>query len=293
MPLCIICNKEFLLNGRKYIPKTCSRECKLKLFSKINSGTYIEKYGKEKAKQIIDKINKNKSWYKHSEEAKIKIGNAHRKEKIYKENICYFCNKKFIYLYKYNNPKYCSKNCRKNGCSLIMKNKKRIWNFSKEEKQRISLRNKGKILSKETKQKMSIAHKGLLVNNGKKRYLYNNIFFRSNWEINFAKWCDINNMKYFYEPQIFKLTDTIYYTSDFYLPIWDMWVEIKGFWYEKSLEKVNLFKEKISSNLWVIDSFNYHRFDKNVKWQYTKYYKEYNPSFEEYLNEEFICGLEG
>ena len=71
--------------------------------------------------------------------------------------------------------------------------------------------------------------------------------FRSTWEANFAKWCDLYGIKWEYEPKIFDLGYTSY-TPDFYLPEFDKFVEIKGRWYEKSKQKMKKFF-KIYSNI--------------------------------------------
>lgn len=68
-----------------------------------------------------------------------------------------------------------------------------------------------------------------------KRISYNNFLFRSYWEANFAKWCDLSNIKWQYEPKMFDLGNTTY-TPDFYLLEFDCWIEIKG-WENKDFKK--------------------------------------------------------
>ena len=63
-----------------------------------------------------------------------------------------------------------------------------------------------------------------------KRIYYKDIEFKSSWEANFAKWCDLSDVKWEYEPKMFEVTvkeKTFRYIPDFYLPELDMWVEVK------------------------------------------------------------------
>ena len=282
MNICKVYKKEFIVSSLRYIKyknnsnvvKTCSKECKNKLCS---LQTKNREYNNTKYKDIINKKTK-----------------------------CIICNNNIIYKNKYSYiiKKTCSVECKNKLLDLLNKsiekrniNSLKNKNISYEQKygleksniikNKISISQKGKITSNITKQKISFSKKGIKVNNGKKKYFYNNIFFRSKWEIIFAKWCDEKNIKYLYEPKLFKLTNTLNYIPDFYLSEYNMWVEIKGWWSEPSLEKVNLFKDKISNNLWVIDSANIFYFNNKIKKCNTLYHKEYNPTYEEYLLGEF------
>ncbi len=72
-------------------------------------------------------------------------------------------------------------------------------------------------------------------------FKYNKKYFRSSWEANFAKWCDLSNVKWDYESRTFHLGDCTY-TPDFYLPEFDLWIEIKGYWRKDAKEKFTKFK---------------------------------------------------
>ena len=63
---------------------------------------------------------------------------------------------------------------------------------------------------------------------------------RSTWEVAYAKYLDKNNIKWQYEPKTFDLGDTTY-TPDFYCPIENLYVEVKGFWWEKQKKKYDKF----------------------------------------------------
>jgi hypothetical protein len=77
------------------------------------------------------------------------------------------------------------------------------------------------------------------------KIIWKNNKFKSFWEYRFAMWCILSNIKWEYEPKAF---DVKYkkafksYTPDFYLPEFDCWIEIKGWWREDSLIKFKKFK---------------------------------------------------
>lgn len=66
---------------------------------------------------------------------------------------------------------------------------------------------------------------------------YKNIWFRSNWEVQYAKYLDKNKISWLYESKTFDLGNTTY-TPDFYLPKTNEYIEIKGY-------KTDIFKNKI------------------------------------------------
>lgn len=71
---------------------------------------------------------------------------------------------------------------------------------------------------------------------------YKNINFRSSWEANFAKWLDLSDIKWLYESETFDLGNTTY-TPDFYLPEFDCYIEIKGYWYSNGKIKFHKFQK--------------------------------------------------
>jgi hypothetical protein len=76
-----------------------------------------------------------------------------------------------------------------------------------------------------------------------KELIYDNIRFRSNWELLTAKYFDTNNIKWQYEPKVFILNEEMTYTPDFYLPDSNKWIEVKGYWYDDAIIKYNKFIE--------------------------------------------------
>lgn len=81
---------------------------------------------------------------------------------------------------------------------------------------------------------------------------YNQINFKSSWEANFAKWCDLSEIKWQYEPKAFYLGGTTY-TPDFYLPEFDCWIEIKGWWIGLAKKKFNFVKNHFDIRLKLFD----------------------------------------
>ncbi len=64
---------------------------------------------------------------------------------------------------------------------------------------------------------------------------YKNTWFRSSWESIFAQWLTVSGYKWKYEPKIFFFKNTSY-TPDFYLPDFDVYIEIKG-WFPINIQK--------------------------------------------------------
>lgn len=68
------------------------------------------------------------------------------------------------------------------------------------------------------------------------------VTMRSSWEYSTADYLTFNNIDWYYEYKTFKLTDTISYRPDFYLPKLDLYIEVKGVMKKEDLNKINLFK---------------------------------------------------
>jgi hypothetical protein len=68
---------------------------------------------------------------------------------------------------------------------------------------------------------------------------------RSNWEANFVRILNAYKIKYEFEPTVFSFPikrGVKGYTPDFYLPLTEEWVEIKGYLDPKSKTKIKRFK---------------------------------------------------
>ena len=82
---------------------------------------------------------------------------------------------------------------------------------------------------------------GKIPSNGKREW-YKGIVFRSTWETTFAQFLTLNNINWIYEPKAFDLGDSTY-RPDFYIPEWDLWIEIKGWWRDNAKKKFKSFKK--------------------------------------------------
>lgn len=150
---------------------------------------------------------------------------------------------------------------------------------SEEVKNKLSQKAKLQKWSEERKKNLSNAMKNAVKNNPNsyssnnicgrvKRYLYNGVYLHGNWELKFAKFLDFNNIfwkrpeegiEYLYN------NDIHLYFPDFYLPDYDIYIEVKGYKRErdeykwKSLKNIKVITKNeiklIEDNLFDIDKF--------------------------------------
>jgi len=78
---------------------------------------------------------------------------------------------------------------------------------------------------------------------------------RSTWERDVCDWFFSNRINYQYEPRTFEF-DGLTYTPDIYVPIWDTYFEIKGWWDARSVEQVCSFIDNDIGILMIIDKEN-------------------------------------
>lgn len=137
---------------------------------------------------------------------------------------------------------------------------------TKEHREKISIANTGKHPSDKARKNMSDAQKRSPLNYYKrsdrnrgvikyKRCFYKDIWFRSTWEVLFAKYLDKNNIKWEYETyRIYfsELPDTSY-IPDFYLPNQGWFVEVKGWMREESAKKCNEVKNFMPANYFIVE----------------------------------------
>ena len=76
-----------------------------------------------------------------------------------------------------------------------------------------------------------------------KRIYYKGICMRSSWEVKFAYFLDCSNIKWKYEPKRFYMNNYTY-LPDFYLPEFNCYIEIKGWFPKKSKKRFDTFKRK-------------------------------------------------
>jgi hypothetical protein len=86
---------------------------------------------------------------------------------------------------------------------------------------------------------------------------YKNNNFRSSYEANFAKWLDLSGIKWCYEQKRFSVilnNKETKYIPDFYLPEFDCYIEVKGYWYYRAKQKMEQFlKQYPSINIEIFD----------------------------------------
>lgn len=81
---------------------------------------------------------------------------------------------------------------------------------------------------------------------------YNGLLFKSGWEVITAKWLDENDIEWKYEPAVFELPDGRHYVPDFFLPKLNSYLEVKGYLWPHSKEKMNWFVTQ-GHKLYVVD----------------------------------------
>jgi hypothetical protein len=116
-----------------------------------------------------------------------------------------------------------------------------------------NIRNLGRKLSKEIKSKISLS-KAIRIQKIKGIVgPYKGHMFRSKWELLVAKNLDAVGIAWEYEPQYFILKNGQTYTPDFKVDFG--WLEVKGAWLGKAINKLNMFVEA-GNDLFLIDGRN-------------------------------------
>ncbi len=149
---------------------------------------------------------------------------------------------------------------------------------SKRAKMAVSKAHKGKRKSKEQIEKMlkttfrrygryggaSLSKSPYSRTKGSRRKDLGNIYFRSAWEANYARFLNLIGEKWEFEPRTFFFKQikrgTRSYTPDFWLPDKENWVEIKGWFDNKSKTRLKRWKkyypEEFKKTIIVIQSKN-------------------------------------
>lgn len=81
----------------------------------------------------------------------------------------------------------------------------------------------------------------------RRKYEYRGALFDGTWELKFAQWCDANEVRWERNtrsfPYVFERQRR--YTPDFYLPVVDCYIEIKGWAVDKDRAKWSQFSERL------------------------------------------------
>lgn len=131
--------------------------------------------------------------------------------------------------------------------------------YAQHQRRVVAARKKSKkwkesVLAANTRREYSVARFGQFYDG-----LDEQIWMRSGWEVKFADWLDRNGIEWQYEPKHFPVGkgpwSGMNYTPDFYLPNWDLYIELKG-WLRKADEKrLQVFISrypKVASGSWVM-----------------------------------------
>jgi len=87
-------------------------------------------------------------------------------------------------------------------------------------------------------------------------------FVRSSWEANFARLMNFLDASYEYESKRFLLSDNSTYLPDFYIIDFKHYIEVKGFWWEGDIEKVQLFLSDYPDEiLYIVDELEYKKLE--------------------------------
>jgi len=171
------------------------------------------------------------------------------------ESNCIDCNKELSKLAHYYGSILCRSCAAKHRKSNLKGSNNPSWKGGKPKcldcSKELTDRRAKRCHSCETKRK----HKEGIINiSGKNHYMfgkiahhgkcgtYKGIWMRSSYELNFAIWLDKQNIKWLYESKTFDLGKTTY-TPDFYLPEFNLYIEVKGWWRDDAKYKFNLFKQ--------------------------------------------------
>ena len=97
------------------------------------------------------------------------------------------------------------------------------------------------------------------------------VFFRSAWEANIARWLNFNGVKWEFEPTTFwfeKIRRGVRsYTPDFYLPEEDRFIEVKGWMDAKSKTKLKrMAKYHPKVNIELLDAKRYKEITKSAQY---------------------------
>ena len=101
---------------------------------------------------------------------------------------------------------------------------------------------------------------------------YKGIKFHGNWEVEFAKFLDIHNIEWKRNTQKFEYlfeNKIHYYTPDFYLPTFDVFIEIKGYPTQRDFCKWNDFPKDKRLNIYFGDEL----YDLGIINEYKDVYK--------------------
>jgi len=254
--ICVICKNQFEVIYKKRNQKTCSKLCSYSLRSAVRKISHdpIKKACTDCAVIFLD-TSKKKTVKKCKDCINKQMVDTRKKRGSYKrtarqnEKLSKTLKEKYENGWNPNTTDHkekLAKLMKENWASgdFVRRSKKTClkkygvdhWMKTEEAKKYFSETQKNRVFSEETKQKMRISAakrvrsgKETLFTNGNGCYRKDlKCYFRSNWEANFARICELNGEKWEYEPETFILKSGRTYTPDF--KVENTLYEIKGRW---------------------------------------------------------------
>jgi hypothetical protein len=149
----------------------------------------------------------------------------------------------------------------------LAKEKGECWSLSKEGRLKLSNASKGRKLSNEVKEKLSLIRSKIIEEQGKggfkniKWYKIFNIekeefILRGTWELKIANLLNDNNILWIRKIYLNYIDNKIKrtYCPDFYLPKYNLYLEVKGYFSIKDKDKMNKVIKNNKINLVIINS---------------------------------------
>lgn len=206
------------------------------ILKKNESNIYrkMKELGLKKTKRISNTINPRKV-YRWTEKEKKEMSKR-AKENIKKNGF----SKKFTFKgHKHN----------ESSREKLSKVSKKQWaNMTPQKLEKRKLKQRETKIKNGTLNPMKMQKNPYSRTKGGKRKDLNNIFFRSSWEANMARYYNYLGIEWQFEPKTFVFKNitrgSVSYTPDFYLPKLDKWVEVKGWMDSKSKTKLKRFEKQ-------------------------------------------------
>ena len=299
--LCVICNSEFTHQNEAV--KTCCKSCSYKLravtryqkkhepiekICEICQENFLDESKKKLVTKCIQCIKKigvatrmRKGSYKRSEEQNEKMANTNRV--LREAGLLKLTDAGREKMSLSLSEKWKSETFREKVKQGYIKNYG-VDHFMKTDfaKEMFSELFKGRSRSDASRQKMRFSAAKRLREGRNKVQFYGkggfredlNIYLRSRWEANFARYLKFLKQDFTYESETFLLSDGRTYTPDF--KVGEKYYEVKGWWTGIAKEKFSLFlKDYPQVEVQIIDSVEYSRLESEHSrfiefWEYKK-----------------------
>ena len=252
---CVICDKNFEVTYKKRSQQTCGKDCSysLRIKTRNTQHTPCEKICTTCNNSFIDTSKKKlvtrcTNCIKSGSVQKRKENGSYTRTDAQNEKLSQSLKEKYANGWNPNTEEHRAK------LSILMKDR---WQSGEmAEMTRISCQEKyGVSHHTHRLEYLKIISKFSYAKHGFRNDIGINV--RSSWEANFARYLTFIGKKWEYEPRRLKLNSGKTYLPDFYLPDEDVYYEIKGFWNDRSREKVSDAVKDLKITLVVIEQEQY------------------------------------